>query len=227
MDQIKVMNIKFFARRLKIYSINTFFFLVFFGSIGLCIYIFKTTQLETKDVIRLVSTSLIPVSIFAAFMSYKENLNQMRKVKANDEIDRILEIIQENRVVLNTHIDFTNRTKSEAPLDPQKEIHEWICEKENGNFVMEADGQCKMTKEGKEIRTALVNIANAYERLGIGVFHLTIDENIAYDSMGHLVHKNYNIFKKYIKHQRSDHGYEDAWVSFEWLYLRWEKRRKS
>lgn len=150
----------------------------------------------------------------------------MKKAKANDEIDKILTNIQKNRVILNQHIDFTNRTKTDIPLDPYQEIHQWICERDkNGNLIIENDKQCKMSKNGKEIRTALISIVNSYEQLAIGVYYGAIDEDMAYNAMGYLVRKNYRLFEKYIQHQRVDHKNIDAWEFFEWLYLRWKDRR--
>ena len=216
MKKINKMNLKYKLEGLKLSIISLFFNLLVILTFVFGYYVMQNSELKGVDLLKLLSTLLIPVSIFATFLIFKENMLFARKAKVNDELDKILEIIQKNRIILNKHIDFTNRTKKSIPLDPFNEIHAWICEKDDkGNIVIENDKLCKMSREGKEIHAALINIINAYERLAIGVYYRIIDEDMAYDSMGYLVNKNYKIFEKYIEHLRQDHDIKDAAEYFE------------
>ena len=209
----------YFFRNLKIWLVDGLFWVLFIVTLGFGVYFYKIGEFTTH-----LTEILTPLSIFAVFLTYKENVTQQRKEQVNSEIDKILNTIQQNREVLNELVDFANVTKADETLSVSQ-IHLWICEHNNGKIEKEADGLCKMSKNGKKIRFAIVNILNAYEKLAIGVYYKAIDEKMALDAMGFLIVRNYKIFKEYIKHQReAPHNKKDAWEFLEWLNKRWNKK---
>ena len=212
-------EIIYLLRNLKIWLVDGFFWILFFITLGFAAYFYKTGHFTQH-----LTDILTPLSIFAVFLTYKENVTQQRKEQVNSEIDKIMNTIQTNREILNELVDFANITKADETLSISK-FHLWICENKDGKIEKEADGLCKMSKNGKKIRFAIINILNAYEKLAIGVYYKAIDEKMALDAMGLLIVKNYKIFKEYIKHQRgTPHNKKDAWEFLEWLNERWSKK---
>jgi len=217
-NHVQIKNIIYFFRNLKIIVVDGFFWILFFGTLYFAYMFYKDGSFKEH-----LTEILTPLSIFAVFLTYKENVTQQRKEQVNSEIDKILDAIQQNREILNELVDFANITKSDETLSI-KQIHLWICENDNGKIEREADGFCKMSKNGRKIRFAIINILNAYEKLAIGVYYKAIDEKMALDAMGLLIVRNYKLFKEYIKHHREKHNRQDAWEFLEWLYNRWNKK---
>jgi len=216
---IKLKNMVYFFRNLKIMLVDGFFWVLFLGTLYYAYLFYKNDDLMSH-----LTEILTPLSIFAVFLTYKENVTQQRKEQVNSEIDKILNVIQINREVLNELVDFANETKSDETLSLSK-IHLWICENKDGKIEKEADGFCKMSKNGKKVSFAIINILNAYEKLAIGVYHKAIDEKMALDAMGLLIVRNYKLFKEYIKHRRGEpHNKKDAWEFLEWLNNRWKEK---
>jgi len=213
-------NLIYFLRNLKIFLVDSFFWLLFAITLGFAIYFYKSSNLMSH-----LNDILTPLSIFAVFLTYKENVTQQRKEQVTQMIDNILDNVQKNKKVLNDKVNFHNLTKKPQTI-PVSTIHKWICKENENGMKIDNDKLCEMTEEGKEIRAAIINILNEYEKLAIAVFYKAVDEKIAFDSLGFLVWKNYKIFRDYIEHQRKDHGYKDVWEYLEWLYKKWKKKNK-
>ena len=210
----------YLLRNAKIFLVDGFFWLLFAITLGFAIYFYKSGNLMSH-----LTEILTPLSIFAVFLTYKENVTQQRKEQVTQMIDNILDNVQKNKKILNDKVNFHNLTKKPQTISVST-IHKWICKKNENGMKIDNDKLCELTEEGKEIRTAIINILNEYEKLAIAVFYKAVDEKIAFDSLGFLVCKNYKIFRDYIEHQRKDHAYQDVWEFLEWLYKKWENKVK-
>ena len=219
-NHVQIKNIVYFFRNLKIILVDSFFWVLFFGTLYFAYMFYKDGSFKEH-----LTEILTPLSIFAVFLTYKENVTQQRKEQVTKMIDSILDNFQKNKKILNDKVNFHNLTKKPTPISVEK-IHDWICEKNNGQLEIDSNKLCKLSKDGKEIRAAIINILNEYEKLAIAIYYKAIDEKIAFNSLGFLVWKNYKIFSEYIEHQRTDHGYKDVWEFLEWLYERWKNKIK-
>ncbi len=219
---MKALEFKFLIKTLWEKSIIFILYGTFFSILFLFFYCWYKCGISIDKMYQI----LTPLSILVTFIAYRQTLNQQKKEHVNEVITSILDEIQKNRKILikNDTIGFVNFTKT-STLIPYAKIHEWICEKnEKNELKIESDGLCKMNNKGMQIRTSIINIINSYEKLAIGIYYGGIDEKIAYDSLNELVLKNYTIFSDYIKHRREYHHDKTAWIFFEWLYKRWERK---
>jgi len=145
-----------------------------------------------------------------------------RRQLAITEAYKTVSAVMDNISKIDNEIKYSEKKLSDRY--EIKDLHHFFCEKDNnGKLIKDDDNRCKINPDKRYIRQYVVEMLNQYDKLALGVFNKTYDEQIIKEACQGVMIKAYKVFELYIKHLRKYFDRETLYIDLQNLVTKWER----